>query len=63
MRGEDLAKKLTERMDLLVERNKHILLAEEYGWDTSVAIPPIRLLVTRMTKKRYGGPFRNKANS
>ena len=27
-------KKLTEGKDLLQERNKHILLAEKYGWDT-----------------------------
>ena len=32
--GEDRTKKLTEGKDLLVERNKHILLAEKYGWDT-----------------------------
>ena len=32
--GEDCTKKLTEGKDLLVERNKHILLAEKYGWDT-----------------------------
>lgn len=32
--GEDCTKKLTEGKDLLVERNKHILLAEMYGWDT-----------------------------
>ena len=31
---EDRTKKLTEGKDLLVERNKHILLAEKYGWDT-----------------------------
>ena len=29
--GEDRTKKLTEDKDLLVERNKHILLAEKYG--------------------------------
>ena len=32
--GEDRPKKLTKGKDLLVERNKHILLAEKYGWDT-----------------------------
>lgn len=32
--GEDRTKKLTESKDLLMERNKHILLAEKYGWDT-----------------------------
>ena len=32
--GEDRTKKLIEGKDLLVERNKHILLAEKYGWDT-----------------------------
>ena len=32
--SEDHAKKLTKRADLLMERNKHILLAEKYGWDT-----------------------------
>ena len=26
--------KLNEGNDLLLERNKHILLAEKYGWDT-----------------------------
>lgn len=32
--GENHTKNLTEGKDLLVERNKHILLAEKYGWDT-----------------------------
>lgn len=32
--GEDRTKQLTEGKDLLVERNKHIFLAEKYGWDT-----------------------------
>ena len=32
--GEDRTKKPNEGKDLLVERNKHILLAEKYGWDT-----------------------------
>ena len=32
--GERTKKKLTEGKDLLQERNKHILLAEKYGWDT-----------------------------
>ena len=32
--GEDRTKKLTEVKDLLVERNKTILLAGKYGWDT-----------------------------
>jgi len=32
--GEDCTKELTEGKDLLVERNKNILLAEKYGWDT-----------------------------
>ena len=32
--GEDRTKKLTEGKNLLLERNKHILLAEKYGWDT-----------------------------
>ena len=31
--GKDHTKKLTQGKDLLVERNKHILLAEKYGWD------------------------------
>ena len=31
--GEDRTKKLTESKDLLMEKNKHILLAEKYGWD------------------------------
>ena len=33
--GEDRTQKLTEGRDLLcLERNKNILLAEKYGWDT-----------------------------
>ena len=32
--AEDRTKKLTECKDLFVERNKHILLAEKYSWDT-----------------------------
>ena len=32
--NEEHTQKLTESKDLLVERNKNILLAEKYGWDT-----------------------------
>ena len=32
--NEEHMQKLTESKDLLVERNKHILLAKKYGWDT-----------------------------
>ena len=32
--NEERTRKLTEGKELLVERNKHILLAEKYGWDT-----------------------------
>lgn len=32
--SEERSSKLKEVRDLLLERNKHILLAEKYGWDT-----------------------------
>ena len=32
--AEERSSKLKEGRDLLLERNKHILLAEKYGWDT-----------------------------
>ena len=32
--AEERSAKLNEGKDLLLERNKHILLAEKYGWDT-----------------------------
>ena len=33
-RDEERTSKIQEGKDLLLERNKHILLAEKYGWDT-----------------------------
>ena len=31
--AKERTSKLNEGRDLLLERNKHILLAEKYGWD------------------------------
>ena len=32
--SKERPQKLTKGKDLLLERNKHTLLAEKYGWDT-----------------------------
>ena len=53
--GKDSAKKLTEGKDLLMERNKHILLAEKYCSDTDACY-------TANPLARHGRPLR-KANS
>ena len=34
--ADERSAKLNEGKDLLLQRNKHILLAEKYGWDTVV---------------------------
>ena len=56
--GEDRTKKLTEGKDLLVERNKHILLAEKYGWDTVACYTADPLASDSMTKRRHRRPLR-----
>ena len=44
--------KLNEGRDLLLERNKHILLAEKYGWDTMACYTVEPLATDSDNKKR-----------
>ena len=44
--------KLNEGRDLLLERNKHILLAEKYGWDTAACYTAEPMATDSDDKKR-----------
>ena len=52
--GGDRTKKLVEGKDLHVDRNKHILLAEKYGWVTVACYNTDPLASTRRKEDTEG---------
>ena len=50
--ADERSAKLNKGMDLLLKRNKHILLAEKYGWDTVACYTAEPLATDSDDKKR-----------